>query len=671
MGILPINLEELIHARAIESERREFKKGWDEETRDSVVRTVAAFANDLHNLNGGYVILGIEEQDGVPVLPPRGLDETQVDDILRKITNACRSIIPDYFPVISVEVFMQKTILVIWAPAGEARPYQAPRRGGGRDYYVRVGSNTVEAKGDLLRQLMETASRIPFDDRRRLNAQVSELSPLRVRQFLSDIRSDLVFQEPPLSPEELFRHLRLVAPIDGREAPRNVALLVFSDTPERHFPYARVEVVQFGDDAGGNLIEEKVFRGPIVEQVRATLQFLDGLLTGLVRKLPRQAEALRFVSYPYEAIEEALVNAVIHRGYDGPPEPIKVYLFPDRMEITSYPGPVPGLDRHHLEPEAHSPPPPARNRRIGEFFKELRLAELRGTGIPKIRRRMKENGSPDPVFDFDESRTYFRVTLPAHPNYVIVHALRQAAELWHVGERERAIERLKEARAHFQSSGALAAQLIDYLAAMGDYYQAETLAAEMLDQSDPFERQLALRAMARAYLDAGKKEKATSLLRRLPERGTATDIVDVAILHKRAGDYREAHRLFSSVESEIQDDPKALHEFAQTKMRLAATAPKGRYGNRVVRQSLNRQAAEILRRVISLSTDRVRCGWAWYNLADTLWHLRAPMDEVLQAASKAQEILPEETIVSDFVTRVKQRAADTRAKKGGRTDTVP
>jgi len=671
MGILPINLEELIHARAVESERREFKKSWDEATRDSVVRTVAAFANDLHNLNGGYVILGIEEQDGVPVLPPRGLDEAQVDVIQRDITNACRSIIPDYFPVISVEVFMEKTILVIWAPAGEARPYQAPRRGGGRDYYVRVGSNTVEAKGDLLRQLMETASRIPFDDRRRLDAQVSELSPLLVRQFLYDVHSDLVFREPPLSPEELFRHLRLVAPIDGREAPRNVALLMFSDTLERHFPYARVEVAQFGDDAGGNLIEEQVFRGPLVEQVRTTLQFLEGLLTGQVRKLPGQAEALRFVSYPYEAIEEALVNAVIHRGYDGPPEPTKVYLYPDRMEITSYPGPVPGLDRRHLEAGAHLPPPPARNRRIGEFFKELRLAELRGTGIPKIRRRMRENGSPEPMFDFDDSRTYFCVTLPAHPNYVILHALRQAAELWHVGERERAIERLKEARAHFPSSGALAAQLIDYLAAMGDYYQAETLADEMLDQPDPFEQQIALRAMARAYLDAGKTEKATALLRRLPERGTASDIVDVAILHKRAGDYQEAHRLFSSVASDIQDDPKALHEFAQTKMRLAARAAAGRYGNRVVRQSLNRQAAEILRRVISLSTDRVRCGWAWYNLAETLWHLRAPMDEVLQAASKAQEVLPEEKVVSDFVKKIKQRAAGNRARKGRRTEKVP
>ena len=58
-----------------------------------------------------------------------------------------------------------------------------------------------------------------------------------------------------------------------------------------------------------------------------------------------------------------------------------------------------------------------RNRRIGEFLKELDLSEGRSTGVPKIRRNMKQNGSPEPVFDTDEARTYFLVTLPIHPEF--------------------------------------------------------------------------------------------------------------------------------------------------------------------------------------------------------------------------------------------------------------
>ncbi|VVB88976.1 IstB-like ATP binding protein [uncultured archaeon] len=65
-------------------------------------------------------------------------------------------------------------------------------------------------------------------------------------------------------------------------------------------------------------------------------------------------------------MEEALVNAVYHRSYEIR-EPIKVHLYPDRMEIISYPGPVAGIEMHHLQTGGTVPPVQSRNRRIGEF----------------------------------------------------------------------------------------------------------------------------------------------------------------------------------------------------------------------------------------------------------------------------------------------------------------
>lgn len=55
-----------------------------------------------------------------------------------------------------------------------------------------------------------------------------------------------------------------------------------------------------------------------------------------------------------------------------------------------------------------------RNRRIGEFLKELELTEGRSTGIPKMLRVMAENGSPVPEFETDEDRTHYLVRLPVH-----------------------------------------------------------------------------------------------------------------------------------------------------------------------------------------------------------------------------------------------------------------
>jgi len=58
---MPFNLDDLIHRRAIEDNRVEFKATWNSFIEPAVVKTVCAFANDLLNLNGGYVVLGVEE----------------------------------------------------------------------------------------------------------------------------------------------------------------------------------------------------------------------------------------------------------------------------------------------------------------------------------------------------------------------------------------------------------------------------------------------------------------------------------------------------------------------------------------------------------------------------------------------------------------------------------
>ena len=416
---MPFNLDDLIHRRAIEGNRVEFKATWNHPIEAAVVKTVCAFANDLLNLNGGYIVLGVEEEGGRPVLPPRGLDDLDFDKVQKEVFGACHRISPSYQPMLFPGDYQGKAILVIWAPGGDTRAYHASEiKGAKPEYYVRQGPMSVVARGEVFRQLMESAAKTPFDDRRNLHARVEDISPTLVRRFLHQVRSDILNAEPPVDDYELYRTLRIVVPINSHEVPRNIGLLFFHEDPDRFFPGARIEAVRFRDDAGGDLMDERIFRGPLPEQIRSTLEFLRNVGGELVVKVPGRAEADRIFAYPVEALEEALVNAVYHRGYDGPPEPVKVYIYPDRMDIVNYPGPVAGLKREQLEPGRPGPYAPARNRRIGEFLKELGLAESRGTGIPKIRRIMKANGSPEPEFDFDDDRTYYRTTLPVHPRHL-------------------------------------------------------------------------------------------------------------------------------------------------------------------------------------------------------------------------------------------------------------
>ena len=74
---LPIDITALLSSSLVESERIELKEGWNPE---SVLHTLCAFANDFHNLGGGYVVIGVAEENGRPVLPPEGLTPEEGDD---------------------------------------------------------------------------------------------------------------------------------------------------------------------------------------------------------------------------------------------------------------------------------------------------------------------------------------------------------------------------------------------------------------------------------------------------------------------------------------------------------------------------------------------------------------------------------------------------------------
>ena len=89
-------------------------------------------------------------------------------------------------------------------------------------------------------------------------------------------------------------------------------------------------MVWFPEGPGGDKFTENIFRGPLPRMVRETLTYIRrNYLNETVIKQPGRAEAIRVVNFPFEAIEEALVNAVYHRSYEER-EPIEVRISPRR-----------------------------------------------------------------------------------------------------------------------------------------------------------------------------------------------------------------------------------------------------------------------------------------------------------------------------------------------------
>ena len=414
---IPININDLIDCRVVESNRVEFKSDWNP---TPIIHSICAFANDIDNVGGGYIVVGVEEKDGTPVLPVKGIPQERVDGILKELIGLCHMIEPLYYPVVEPVLFQGKYIIVIWVSGGHGRPYKAAKDvhsdKSTKLYYIRKFSSTIVASPEEEKELFYISTDIPFDDRPNLAADVSDLDIGLMRSHLKKIGSSLYEHSLSMDALDIAKNMQLVAGPPEAVKPLNVGLLMFSERPEKYFRYARIEVVDIPDPTGTNMTE-KVFTGPIQRQLSDALAFIKNYtLKVVVIKSADRAEATRISNYPYAAIEEILANAVYHRSYQEK-EPITVRITSESIEITSFPGfdrSISDKDIAELRIRARV----YRNRRIGDFLKGLKLIEGRNTGFPNAIKALKANGSGMPRFEMDNERSFLSVTIPIHPYFL-------------------------------------------------------------------------------------------------------------------------------------------------------------------------------------------------------------------------------------------------------------
>ena len=421
---LPTSIETLLTGNVVEGARIEFKTSWMPE---ASLKTICAFANDIDNWGGGYIVLGVKEKNGRPVLPVEGIPVSQIDEMMKDLLNKCNLIQPRYLPVVAPIEYQGKTLIVIWAPGGDVRPYSSPDtftylKGKAvaskeRTFFIRKMASTVKPCQDELNELYSLSNKVPFDDRVNHQAEMTDLNINLIRQYLSAVGSGMVKDLDSRPLEKICEDMGICNTMPEYRKPKNVGLMFFSDEPERFFPYAQIDVVAFPKGLGGDEIDEQTFMGPLDQQLRDALRYIsNNYIQRKIIKYPDRAEADHIYNYPYAALEEALANAVYHKAYDVR-EPIEVRIEDDKIEIVSYPGPVYSVTREQLKDYRVSNRR-YRNRRIGEFLKELHLTEGRNTGFKKILDAIKRNGSPLPEFETDKEHSYFISRIFVHPDFI-------------------------------------------------------------------------------------------------------------------------------------------------------------------------------------------------------------------------------------------------------------
>lgn len=419
---LPVSLDTLLTLHKVESTRVEFKEAWNHVTIGSIVRTICAFANDLDNLGGGYVIIGIAEHNGVWQTPIKGLNVQELDTIEKEIVRYSHDISPSYLPKVSVETASNGAqVIVIWAPSGEDGPYTVHENvasanktdKGQKRCYVRCASVTKQASDKDFKELVSLKARVPFDEQGNPHIKLSDISMTLLRDHLAKVGSRLA--DSDLRMDEQLENMQLIAGSSENKCIKNVAAMMFCEHPDKFFPCTRAEIVVFPEGRlknPDNFVELPLITGSVPTIIAKTLDyFKTHVIKETIIKQKDRAESIRFFNYPYQAIEEAVVNAFYHRDYQVY-EPVEIVIEPQRITILSHTGPDRSISDQVLKDALLVRSRKYKNRRLGEFLKELGLTEGRASGFPTIQAELAKNGSPKASIETDADRSFFLIDIP-------------------------------------------------------------------------------------------------------------------------------------------------------------------------------------------------------------------------------------------------------------------
>ncbi|MBR5744929.1 MAG: DeoR family transcriptional regulator, partial [Muribaculaceae bacterium] len=192
--------------------------------------------------------------------------------------------------------------------------------------------------------------------------------------------------------------------------------MMFCEHPEKIFKYTQVDIVIFpkGRVNDPDNFSETTIYGSVPQLVNGALTHLKNtVIREFVSKQKNVPESLRFFNYPIQALEEAIVNSLYHRDYQQH-EPVEISVEPNGIHILSFPGPDRSISAAAIEAGEMLHSRRYRNRRLGDFLKELDLTEGRSTGIPTIQNELKKNGSHRATIETNEERSFINVYIPIH-----------------------------------------------------------------------------------------------------------------------------------------------------------------------------------------------------------------------------------------------------------------
>ncbi len=356
---------------------------------DSMAAEISAFANSA----GGKILVGVNDEGVIT-----GLSKDDIMRLNQMVSNVCSQKIEPTIAVTTENLKHENnTIMVINVPKGPNKFYMA----NGTDIWVKVGSDKRRAKREELKRLLQESSHIYADEQVLEDTSLKDLDMDMVLEFLENkIGSEYIEDKKNIN-----RILNNMKILKGKHCTLGGFLLFGKKALLKTSQFYIAAVSWYGTSiAGTEYRESEDVYGNIARQYRDGLAFIKRQLKKLQKG--QDFNTLGILEIPEEALQEALVNALIHRNYFINSN-IKIFNFDDRVEIIS-PGSLPNtLDVNSIRYGLRV----ARNPILLSYIKDLPNIPYRGigSGIPRIIETCEKVGIKVDFINYIEGSGQFKV----------------------------------------------------------------------------------------------------------------------------------------------------------------------------------------------------------------------------------------------------------------------
>ncbi len=351
--------------------RIEFKGEYNVE---SILKIVCSFLNT----EGGWILVGYDGKKFHPIL----------EDIEQKVRQLKNLIAERIFPQPLVDVrneeYNKQHFIILNVIKGSRQPYSYDRK-----YFVRSEGTSKEATADEISLLLRT-SNDNFSTWEKQTTTEATIEDLTQEEVIKTIREAKKIGRGGGLPETSLEFLSYFQLIDMNLV-RNGCVVLYGKTPIKFILQCQIRITVMPYGKTGSRYDDTVL---IEDNLFVAFNRLQEYFT---RNLPivshfshENWNRINKEKYPPDALDEAILNAMVHRDYGDISGEITVNIYPEKIEIINS-GEIPPniIEGKNIIKEHHSV---FRNPIIAHMFYLRGKIEKLGRGLSLIRNRCTEFG---------------------------------------------------------------------------------------------------------------------------------------------------------------------------------------------------------------------------------------------------------------------------------------